>query len=126
MQLVKEGKYDGDDPVLAKAAAGPQTRYFQVAQCSICDFCKALKKVCCTEAVRGASGPSAHAGGLSYWRSRRLAAQTNPCVPSLAEPWGVSAQTYVMRDPLWAGVVVNSNSSQCTYQKRAGSRSTRL
>ena len=56
-------------------------------------------------AARGASGPSAHARDLSYWRSRRLAAQTNRCAPSLAGPWGVSAHQYGEGLFLLAGVV---------------------
>ena len=61
---------------------------------------------CCTEAVRGASGPSAHARDLPDWRSRRLAAQTNRYAPSLAGPWGVSAHQYGVGLFLLAGVVL--------------------
>ena len=61
-------------------------------------------------AVRGASGPSAHARDLPYWRSRRLAAQTNRCASSLAGPWGVSAHQYGVALFLLAGVVVQGGS----------------
>ena len=63
---------------------------------------------CCTEAVRGASGPSDHAPGLPYWRSRRLAARTNRCASSLAGPWGWSAHQYGVALFLLAGVVPHS------------------